>query len=291
MPSNTTHLEFSKAVYNTLNSGKQLVITNDHMFYLGSQGPDILFFYNFGISINRISKIGSMMHSKKIYEAVKYMHDHINGDDDLLSYYYGYLCHYALDSVAHPLVYHRSRYSKLVNETEMGTHFRIEAFIDRYILNINGKDTINFETDKKLVVDKKSLEKLGILYSNMIKEIFNLQVSPKQIEKCCKDMVTVIKVLKPDSTAKYNVFKKLDNFSKNPHKISAFMLYNEFENQDYILNIRREEFTNIHDEEFKYNDSFMDLYEKGIIKAKHLIENPLNKNDYNLTFDGSKVKD
>ena len=64
------------------------------------------------------------------------------------------------------------------------------------------------------------------------------------------------------------------------------MLYNDFDNIDYVLNNNHEEFKNINDDSLVYTDSFDDMYEKAILKGIDLINNPFKENNYYLDFEG-----
>ena len=104
MPAATTHIEFAKDVLRTLDEEQRRKITNLHMFWLGSQGPDMLFFSKASILPGSLHKYGNLMHNAKVAKVMDFF-EHWSADDpDLYSYYMGFLCHYALDSTAHPLI-------------------------------------------------------------------------------------------------------------------------------------------------------------------------------------------
>ena len=292
MPAATTHIECAKDIYHSLPIGKQVVIDDKNMYYLGAQGPDLFFFYKFSLP-SRLKEIGGYMHEHRIYDVVKYMYDYIakNSDYDLLSYYYGYLCHYALDSMAHPLVYQRSRYGNLRDEPEMIIHFRIEAFIDKYMLNKKNRTLKSFDTDKLVKISNENIKKLSKMYVSLFKDLFGLTVEQHKIEKACRDIVTTLTFLKPTSEFKFNTLQNLENLSGKDHTITSLMLYNDFEDIDYVLNKNRHEFVNVSDDKLVYSDSFDDLYEKAIKKAVKLITTPLDKENFTLDFEGKYVKD
>ena len=66
MPAATTHYEFSKDVYLSLDAKHADMITNLNMFYLGSQGPDLFFFNEAVITSKSLKKLGNRMHDEKI---------------------------------------------------------------------------------------------------------------------------------------------------------------------------------------------------------------------------------
>ncbi|NLC96262.1 MAG: zinc dependent phospholipase C family protein [Erysipelotrichaceae bacterium] len=292
MPAATTHVECAKDIYDNLPLGKQIVITNKNMFYLGSQGPDLFFFYNFSFS-SIIKDTGVYMHEHKIFEVIERMHDYVikKADYDLLSYYYGYLCHYALDSCAHPLVYQRSRYGNLSDEPEMVIHFKMEAFIDKYVLNSKGRNIKSFDTDKLVTIDGNSRSKLAKMYSIIFKDVFDLEISEKDIEKTCKQIVYTLQILKPNSIYKYKTIQILENIIGKKHLATSLMLFHDFEDPDYVLNNNNLEFINVNDDTLIYTDSFDDLYKQAIEKGVKLITNKLTKDNFKLDFEGKYIKE
>jgi hypothetical protein len=288
MPAVTTHIECAKDIYDSLPLGKQIVINNKNMFFLGAQGPDLFYFYKLGVP-SRLNQIGNYLHNNQIYNVIKYMDEYVkrSGNYNLLNYYYGYLCHYALDSEVHPLVFQRSRYGNLGDEPELVIHYRIEAFIDKYMLNKKNRTIKSFDAHKLIQISKEEREQLAKMYVSLFKDVLGLTVEQEKIEKSCRDMVRALIILKPNSKIKYNAIQNYETLSGKDHTISSLMLYNDFDNVDYVLNNDRHEFVNIDDDSLVYNDSFDDLYEKAIKKAVKLITEPLAKENFKLNFRGS----
>ena len=104
MPAATTHVEFAKDVLRSMDEEHASMITNKGMFYLGSQGPDMLFFSRASLLPGSLKKYGDLMHDEKCDKFIEYFDKYSDNDSDLRSYFYGFLCHYALDSTAHPLI-------------------------------------------------------------------------------------------------------------------------------------------------------------------------------------------
>ncbi len=287
MPAATTHVLSALDIYNRLPEGRKTAITNQEMFCLGAQGPDLFFFYNFGAK-SEIRDIGSYMHNHQVFEVINYMFNYIKKvkSYNLLSYFYGYLCHYALDSSVHPIVYNRSKYGNLTDESELIIHFRIEAFYDQYVLK---KKNLKFKTDEWLYVSNKEAREIAVMYHNLFKDLFNKEIAIKELTKNCKQVSTVLRLLKPNFKLKFKLVEKYEELLKKPKAVSSLMLYNDFKDHDYVLNTAKDPFHNVTDENITYNSSFDELYENGIEKGVYLILNPLDKNMYTLDFDGNLI--
>lgn len=90
-------------------------IAHKKAFYLGSQGPDLLFFRNYlpwrssKVSFN----LGIDMHQKNVRQMLKHAFEFVRnykGKDrqELVSYMCGMIVHYAIDKNAHPFVYKKT---------------------------------------------------------------------------------------------------------------------------------------------------------------------------------------
>ena len=155
MPAATTHVAFAKDVYR-LNPDVQAKAVNMQMYLLGSQGPDLLFFSRASILPGSLKKYGNLMHEHKVYEIIRYFEQYAKKDPDLTSYIYGYLCHYALDSTAHPLVYAvTSSLCKDRKDKESETHVGLEAEIDVWIMHQRGKTIQAYDVYKDLRISKE----------------------------------------------------------------------------------------------------------------------------------------
>ncbi|MDO4711315.1 MAG: zinc dependent phospholipase C family protein [Peptostreptococcaceae bacterium] len=132
MPAVAAHYLFAQEVYRSLiRRGRKDIIAlirKDRSDYnIGSQGPDLLFYYQ-PTKPNEVTKYASSVHSQSGTVFMKNAMDRIHETKDLRTFAYmmGFVCHYALDSEAHPVINHYGKDS-------VG-HIRIETELDRMIL-------------------------------------------------------------------------------------------------------------------------------------------------------------
>jgi hypothetical protein len=109
MPAYLTHRAAGERVFENL---KKAVIPKKEAFFLGCQGPDILFFRNYQPWKNSKDSLplGLAMHGQKTKELLAHAMGFLRGydkqdKDDVASYMAGFLTHYAIDKNAHPFVY------------------------------------------------------------------------------------------------------------------------------------------------------------------------------------------
>jgi len=109
MPAFLTHRAAGERVLRQLGNG---AIANEGAFYLGCQGPDILFFRNYypWKSAKDSLRLGIEMHHEKVRalfaRGLEFVKSYQGRDaDELISYFAGFITHYAIDKNAHPFVY------------------------------------------------------------------------------------------------------------------------------------------------------------------------------------------
>jgi hypothetical protein len=109
MPAYLTHRAAGEEVIGRL---KEASIPEEKAFYLGCQGPDILFYkmYKPWRLFRRSFLLGLKMHREKTRElfahALEFIKDYDGQDrDELVSYIAGFITHYSIDKNAHPFVY------------------------------------------------------------------------------------------------------------------------------------------------------------------------------------------
>ncbi len=141
MPAIFTHVQFGKEVAAIL--PKELrEVTNRHpaAFYLGTQGPDILFYHKPFKSKkkNPDRKKGWDMHAQPaapFFERVAQILAE-RPSEEQVAYAVGFLCHFTLDSHTHPFIDERS--------VDGLSHGKIEAELDKFYLRKAGYPTRRF---------------------------------------------------------------------------------------------------------------------------------------------------
>ena len=133
MPNVWTHLIFGQELMNQLGhasmlSDKQL----RHVFSLGCQGPDFLFYHNFlpWKKDKKLNQLGSLMHTKACGPFLQDLLSHIQGRglyNPAVVYALGFLTHHILDRNMHPYVFYKSGFKKW-------DHQRFEIIMDTLIV-------------------------------------------------------------------------------------------------------------------------------------------------------------
>ena len=281
MPAATTHVAFAKDVYR-LNPDVQAKAVNMQMYLLGSQGPDLLFFSRASILPGSLKKYGNLMHEHKVYEIIRYFEQYAKKDPDLTSYIYGYLCHYALDSTAHPLVYAvTSSLCKNRKDKESETHVGLEAEIDVWIMHQRGKTIQAYDVYKDLRISKEDARKLASMYHAMFLDVLHLDIPVKRFVETIMEMPMWTAVLYPRRSV-YLAIRTLEAAIGN-HSFSNMMLVDKYD--EMIINNNHITYTLPWQPHDTISASFPELYGKAFTKAAHLIHEHTRR-DFILDFNG-----
>lgn len=144
MPAIYAHLRFGEEAEKRLaeplrNTTKQY----KEAFLLGTQGPDILFYYK-PLKHNDIRRKGTAIHARaggEVFTELFALWQASGGKDDALkAYICGYLCHFTLDALSHKYIDD--------NSSEAVSHGKIESEFDKFILRKDGKPIRGYNTAK-----------------------------------------------------------------------------------------------------------------------------------------------
>jgi len=183
MPAYLTHRIAAQRVLEGL---EPIKIDNDKAFYLGSQGPDLLFFRNYHPWRSAVKSLGLgiAMHQKHVKELFRHGFEYVrnykgNDKPELISYMAGMVVHYAIDKNAHPFVYSKSG-------DDSALHNRIEFMWDCIITDETwGTRADEYEFKKEICYDKLGF---GVCdwYCDAAKKIYDTKISPKIVRESQK---------------------------------------------------------------------------------------------------------
>ncbi len=147
MPAFYTHARFGKRVLEQLPTEvKEAVDKYPELFFIGLQGPDILFYYR-GYKSNHVTKTGYGQHDKpgkEFFEPAVEAARKSKNVEASFSYLAGFICHFTLDSQCHP-------YIATVEEDTKLSHAEIECEEDRYLMIKDDMDYLRHIEAEKVV--------------------------------------------------------------------------------------------------------------------------------------------
>ena len=283
MPQLITHNIFAKEVYNSLNI--KIDSINIAVYEMYAQSFDNFIYYispniNKMNKIHKFSKRGHKTRVKKYFmNMIKNIIDmHLENDPDALAYLFGSIDHYVLDSTCHPLIFYKtgvfSPKDRKGTKKYLGLHTDMETHIDAfYYINRYKKSFHKVKTAKEFIPKIKFSKTLENLMNKTFEDTFKEKDAAKYYFKAYKNSRWMYPLFIND---KYGI-------KKIAYKLVDKIYYHRNTNYEYIstyikqpkinyLNIEHKKWVYPSDKKIKMNDSFIDLYDKSLVRAKELIE-------------------
>jgi len=179
MPAYLTHRVAGERVLDRL----QDVMSCEQAFFLGCQGPDLLFYRDFQPwrAPLKSRRIGLRMHNERVRELFRAALDfvrHYKEEDreELIAYVTGFITHYAVDKNTHPFVYGKAG-------RNTGVHNRIEFMWDSFA----AKEQWDIEPEQFDIYSDIMYGEVGDgirgWYSALVRQVYGRRMSTKAIPK------------------------------------------------------------------------------------------------------------
>ncbi|HBV46955.1 MAG TPA: hypothetical protein DEF08_09630 [Eubacterium sp.] len=283
MAGTITHAYFAIDVYNKFDENLHNRFKNyKENLKTYAQGPDILFFSTNLFNHKKVNKIGNYVHkhnTKNLFiNMVSYIkNNHFENNDELISFLYGYIMHYALDTKVHPyVIYKGGIFDKKKKDTYKynSKHSDIESYIDTckyYPLS-----------NVKIIVNKEQLE-------DMLTELrLKTPDEVKKYQKILSNKDAILADAKEQADAIINAAQVQTEELINEHEIMqrAYAQANELIEQataqaQAILDNATEEANSIRYGAMQYTDDML-------AKLQYIIEHSIkdNKEKYDSLLSG-----
>lgn len=205
MPAFATHEIFGEEALAGAVSEKlhQTVFHHPEVFRLGCQGPDIFFFNPFmNLGCHKVN-LGTRMHeteSNRFFQVfleelllIKQRWELDTG----ISYFLGFLSHYALDTELHPYVYSKVGYEADRPDSARRTlpaHQRLEAVIDQKMLMAK-RDCMPsaYFPEKRIQMTERELKVIARLMSRTLQRVYHIMIYEENIKASYRSMRMVMK--------------------------------------------------------------------------------------------------
>lgn len=286
MAGTITHAYFASDLYDKLSiKSKELLMDEKESLKVFAQNTDTLFFYN----ITNLKKgkhirtFGYRSQKIKVYEffstLINYIkYNNLQYNPQVISYLYGMLSHYVLDSTMHPfIIYKTGNFIKENKNTYKYNHLHneMESYFDNYLLTV--RDGINphkfkchnfcFNVDS---FDKELIEVIDFTY----KEVFGISNFHNYYLTSIKQMKLFYRVFRYDPTGLKKVFYSFVDLicpRSLLRKVPLSYHINK-KNKKWFLNLEHNKWYNPTDKRTKSNESILELYTKALDKTTKMIQ-------------------
>ena len=285
MPSSNTHSYFCDDVYDKVNKNvHDKLKDNINYFKVFGQGPDPYFFYDFHLTkkSKRVHKINKVLQHSKVNKHFVRLINYISennfyDNEQVMAYLYGKICHFVLDSTAHPyIIYCTGRYDEKKPDTYKynGLHEEMEYYIDCYLIFQREKILPkNYKVYNKLFNISEFNNELKATIDTVVKDIYGFDNASEIYYKSIMDMKKFYHVFNYDRFGiKKIIYSIMDLICGNRCVKKKELSFNvDPMGKLYYLNNDKNTWNHPCYIDEKYDLSFTELYIKAIDKAKSII--------------------
>lgn len=282
MPNIITHKIFAEEVLKNMTKHdiRAIIEKYPQSYYIGSNGPDFLFFSHIkpweAYKNHTLNRLGSRMHAEHINDfyavalrCVKQQETQ-TVKETMMAYLFGHLCHWALDKTTHPYIFYRTGNCK---GKSAGYHHRFESMMDTMMLDkFKGISIKEFPCYEICEYDEDILKAIARIYVPIAKEVYHVDVKVHDIRETLNSWYDVQKLLYDPNTIKYPLVKGFETIVRQPWKITGNIVKAKVDDRYDILNEEKRMWTHPCDATLQSNASFLELFNEAIPTAIAVIE-------------------
>lgn len=187
------------------------------VFNWGLQGPDPLFFHKLAFG-SPLHKYGNLMHSERtdeLFFAFARAVNRMTGASREIaeSYFYGFLCHYALDNALHPYVYCRQQecLEAAPRQSTSAVHCQIESDIDYALYDAEYHAPVTeFDPDAYYKLTDEETAVLAVLLHYLLKVVYGVSVDTAALRSSFGEMLAVQNFLYAGSRTFYHSLRQVE---------------------------------------------------------------------------------
>ena len=282
MPGYLSHYLFSIGTAKHLQDSKAypILLKYKKAFCLGGEGPDI-FLYYFPTHLHKGSSLGHRLHKSRTKEFLAYGIETITSKKSkqekeiLYAYLSGLLCHYTLDTIAHPYVeaFANPLKGKLSKSLSTYQHCSLETTLDtnllfKYLKKFpSEQDYVSITNPKKN--ERRFISSFLTSTCNKVYEKekdFRLTTIP-QMYRAVSLFPYTATCLRDKKGLKKPIFTTLEKLLHIPFRPSCVMSSDDLKMNDDVLNLAHRKWSSPFESEKIQSSSFIELFKKGINTA------------------------
>lgn len=189
-------------------------------YYWGCQGPDLLFYRKIYLG-SPLHSLGNRMHSQhtgRLFAALART-VHLLSDEAgemAAAYFYGFLCHYALDSTIHPYVYCREEEFCAENArlNPSAVHSSIESDIDCLVYErAYHRPVTEFEPERHYTLAPEEKAVLSVVLHAVLLDVYGEDIPVRELRRSFDEMLAWECFLYSDSRAVYRGARTLETLA------------------------------------------------------------------------------
>jgi hypothetical protein len=280
MPGFITHYLCAQAVFTQIRKPAQSIIKQQKNLYnLGSQGPDIFFYYLPGFLKKRTRDIGQRIHHGGIGDFILEMADYMRNTGKtetqclIFAYTAGFLTHYALDASAHPYVYAKtSSHSRTVMQNRVD-HRKLETVIDVLMLKLlSGEKPAQHKLWHLIRAETAQMKTAAHAVSAALKTVYGRNVRPVEVYKAMRYMIQLTRILQSRNGRRKRCLELAENTVLGVPLVSSIIHMQRVADESDCLNIKKAVWQTPWDRQTDKNDSFVELYQIAVAEGTSMVD-------------------
>lgn len=287
MPDLWTHMLCGHEVLKHIEEGsfKEIIENEIKLFNLGTQGGDIFFYYKFWPWIGNMdgTDYAHFVHTKRTGELfingldyLKYKIDNENDFNKIFSYLAGFMCHFAMDTSAHPYIFYFSGiYDSKKPETKkfIGWHKKLEVIIDTILLEEKkGMKTFRNPAHKEIYIGKSVPQSIKDFFTNVMDKLYGGKINGDFINIAYKDMIHGLKIMHDTTGIKASIVRAYEFLTGSNKKYSDAIYQKVGDLSIDYLNKNHYEWLHPCDNREIHRESFYDLYERAVERGEMMVK-------------------
>ena len=288
MPNIITHKLFGEQAITALmkstdpmkHEALRVIQKHAHLFYIGTNGPDVLFFHHAkpweSWKSHRLSKIGGSLHRGQVNDFYEAAITAIRKQEDplikerMVAYLMGHLCHWALDKTAHPYIFYRTGNCK---GKSAYAHHRFESMMDAMMLRRYHNETIEtYKAADIAAADREMLQAIARIYVPAVGSALHQKLTVHEIHEALLDWHEILLLLH-DPTGK--LCERLQKAEIRLHRkwmISGHIIPKDIDPRFDVLNLQKQTWYHPCTMRLSSNASVPEMFEEGIGVAAEAIK-------------------
>ena len=279
MPGFLTHYISGQALLKVVDPAISKIITpHERLYNLGTQGPDIFFYYMPGHLRKRSRGVGTQMHLNDLglflTEMANVAKDaHPKARDVIFSYTAGFVMHYALDVNAHPYVYEMTHHDNAPKIKNSASHRKFETAIDTVMLRLmSSKKPADYNQWE--LIDAKGYEMYtaSAATSEVLNTVYGRNIPVKIVQRAMRFTVFLTRLLQSRKGRRKRWMELVENVTIRENLFSAMVHKQEVcGGQDYLNTQKCDWHAPWEADDEIHNDSFVERYQAAIDEGEKMI--------------------
>lgn len=248
------------------------------IFGAGCQGPD-LFLYNIPMLLSSKEKnLGIRMHNGGSSRYFAYLMQVILEASDVpavevgLSYLYGALAHYTLDSMIHPYVYARIGYnveSPCSKQATNGLHHRLESAIDARMIAVKeDKLPSVYSAAQSQQMTRQEKKLLAEYLSEVVSRSYRIKLKKENVMASLKMMRIITSGFFAASSAQRRRLQKIEWPFCEDYGLSNFMVTDDLIQKRKVMNSKNSIWHNPWDKRIASSASVWEIFNQAAVRYR-----------------------